>query len=98
MTNSLFDSFNSYGKTTYEAMKDLYSVNSNLLEQLIEQQFAFATLGIEFTTNQIKLATTAKGYKDVLSGQSDLVSELGSKIQGISRNTLNLAAQLGNQI
>ena len=90
MTNALFDSFNSYGKTTYEAIKDLYAVNSNLVEQLIEQQFAFATLGIEYTTNQMKLASTAKGYKEVLSGQSDLAAEMGSKIQGISRNTLDI--------
>ena len=90
MTNSLFESFNDYGKTTYESMKDLYAVNSSLVEQLIEQQFAFASLGIEYTTSQIKLASTAKGYKEVLTGQSDLAAEMGSKIQGISRNTLDI--------
>ena len=90
MTNSLFESFNNYGKTTYESMKDLYAVNSGLVEQLIEQQFAFASLGIEYTTSQMKLASTAKGYKEVLSGQSDLAAEMGSKFQGITRNTLDI--------
>lgn len=90
MSTEIYENFNKAGKTSYEAIKELYAVNNNFLEQLMEQQFALASLGIEYTTRQMKLASTAKGYKELLSGETDIAGDISSKVQGIARNTLDI--------
>lgn len=90
MSNEIYDEVSKFGKTTYDSLKELYAVNNNLFEQLVEQQFALASLGVEYTTSQLKLAGTAKGYKEAVNGQTEIVSNVNSKLQGISRNTLDI--------
>jgi phasin family protein len=93
-----FDQFNKLSMSTYETLKQLYTINTNTVEQLIEQQFALATLGVEYATNQMKLAGTAKGYKDVITAQTDLAGEISSKMQGIARNTMDIMTESKDEI
>lgn len=90
MTNAMYENMNKIGKSSYDAIKELYAVNTNLVEQLIEQQFAVYSLGVEYSTRQMKLASAAKGYKELISGQTDITAEMNSKLQGIARNTLDI--------
>ena len=90
MSNPMYENMNKVGKNSYDAIKELYTVNTNLVEQLVEQQFALFALGVEYSTRQMKLASSAKGYKEVLSGQTDIATEISSKLQGIARNTLDI--------
>jgi phasin family protein len=93
-----FDQLNKLGMSTYETLKQLYTINTNTVEQLIEQQFALAALGVEYATSQVKIAGTVKGYKDVISAQADIAGEISSKMQGIARNTLDIMTESKDEI
>jgi len=93
-----FDQLNKLSMSTYETLKQLYTINTNTVEQLIEQQFALASLGVEYATSQMKLAGTAKGYKDVITAQTDLAGEISSKVQGIARNTMDIMTESKDEI
>jgi phasin family protein len=90
MNTAIYENLNKFGKGSYENMKGLYVMQTKTAEQLIEQQMALMSLGIEFFTRQMKLASEAKGYKEVLSGQTEITTEVSSKVQGIARNTLDI--------
>jgi phasin family protein len=93
-----FDQFNKLGLSTYETLKQLYTINTNTVEQLIEQQLALAALGVEYVTSQMKLASTAKGYKEVINAQTDITGDISSKMQGIARNTLDIMNESRDEI
>jgi phasin family protein len=93
-----FDQFNKLGMSTYETLKQLYTINTNTVEQLVEQQLALASLGVEFATSQMKLVSTAKGYKEVMSAQTDMAGDISSKMQGIARNTLDIMNESRDEI
>lgn len=90
MNTAIYENINKIGKGSYESMKSLYTMQTKSVEQLIEQQMALMSVGVEFFTRQMKLASEAKGYKEMLSGQTEITTEVSSKVQGIARNTLDI--------
>jgi phasin family protein len=81
---------NKMGQSAYSAAKALYTMNTNAVEQLFDQQIAMATLGMDAITNQVELMSTAKGYQAIVDGQAEIASDVSSKSQGIARNTLDI--------
>ncbi len=57
---------------------------------MFEQQLALISLSTECTARQLKLASEAKGYKEIISGQTEIAADIGSKVQGIARNTVDI--------
>ena len=98
MNNTIYENMNKVSKNTYEAMKELFAVNNTFMEQLIDQQFALASLSTEFATRHMKLVSTAKGYKEVISGETEIASDISSKMQGIARNTLDICNESRDEI
>lgn len=94
MTNTNFEEMNEnmskMGQSAYNAAKALYTMNTNTMEQLFDQQIAMATLGMESITSQMELMNTAKDYQAVVAGQADIANDISSKSQGIARNTLDI--------
>ncbi len=94
MTNFNFEemneNMNKMGQSAYSAAKALYTMNTNTVEQLFDQQIAMATLGMETITSQMELMSTAKDYTTVVAGQADIANDISSKSQGIARNTLDI--------
>ncbi len=83
-------SMNKMGQSAYNAAKALYTMNTNTVEQLFDQQIAMATLGMETIASQIELMNSAKGYQAIIDGQAEITSDVSSKSQGIARNTLDI--------
>ncbi len=98
MSTAIYENISKVGKSSYEAIKEFYTINSNLAEQLAEQQLALVTLGVEFSASQLKLASEAKGYKEIISGQTEIATDVSSKVQGIARNTMDIMNETKNQI
>ena len=84
------ENMNKMGQSAYSAAKALYTMNTNTVEKLFNQQIAMANLGMETITSQIELMSNAKGYQAVIDGQADIVSDVSSKSQGIARNTMDI--------
>lgn len=94
MTDINFDKMNEnmskLGQSAYNTAKALYEINTNILEQLFDQQIAMTTLGMESTARQMELMGKAKDYQTFIEGQADIVNDFGCKSQGIARNTLDI--------
>ena len=94
MTNTNFtemnENMNKMGQSAYSAAKALYTMNTNTVEQLFDQQIAMATLGMDAITSQVELMSSAKDYQAIVDGQTEIASDVSSKSQGIARNTLDI--------
>jgi len=94
MTNTNFkemnENMNKMGQSAYNAAKTLYTMNTNAVEQLFDQQIAMATLGMETITSQMELMSNTNGYEAVVAGQAEIANDISSKSQGIARNTLDI--------
>ena len=90
MNTAMYENLNKLGKGSYDTMKGLYMMQSKLAEQMIEQQMALMSLSIEYFTRQMQLASEAKGYKEILNGQTDITTDITNKVQGIARNTIDI--------
>ena len=94
MTNINFEeineNINKIGQSAFNAAKVFYTMNTNTVEQLFDQQITMATLGMESITSQMELMSTAKDYQAVVAGQTELVNKISNKSQGIARNTMDI--------
>ena len=98
MNTAVYQNMNKLGKTTYEAIKELYAVNTNIAEQVFEQQLALTSLGVDYFISQLQLASTARGYKEIINGQTDIVADISNKVQGIARNTLDIINESRDEV
>jgi phasin family protein len=98
MENTIFENINKVGKSSYETVKGLYNINTNIVEQLVEQQLALFSLGNEYTARQLELAGEAKGYKEVINGQTEIAADISSKVQGIARNTIDILSESKDEV
>ena len=98
MKTADFENMNKLGKSAYEAVKELYAVNTNIAEQVFEQQLALTSLGVDYFISQLQLASSAKGYKEMINGQTDIVADFSSKVQGIARNTLDIINESRDEV
>ena len=90
MNSEMIENVNKLGKTTYDAMKELYNINMKIAGQISEQQMALINLTMECATAQMEMIGKSKGYKDIMSGQTSLINETSEKVQGIARNTMDI--------
>ena len=98
MNTEMFENINKFGKTSYNAMKELYDINTKLSGQFYEQQMAFMNLSIEYNTAQMDMLGKSKGYKDMISDQMELISETSEKVQGIARNTVDIMNESKDEV
>lgn len=98
MNTAIIENVNKLGKSSYESVKEFYTINTNLAEQLIEQQLALVSAGVEYAARQLKLAGEAKGYKEQINGQTEIVTEFSGKVQGIARNTLDIFNETRDEV
>ena len=98
MNDAINENLSKLGKSSYDSAKELYEINTNIAEQLIEQQLAIFNLGVEYTTRQLALTGQAKGYKEVVSGQTEITSDTISKAQGIARNSADIISESRDEV
>ncbi len=90
MSTPDFENVNKIAKSSYESLKQLYALNTTFAEQIADQQMALLSLSVEYVTTEMKIASSAKGYKDMVSAQNEIAGEISNKIQGIARNTMDI--------
>ena len=98
MTNIVYENMSKIGKSAYDSAKELYGINVNIAEQVIEQQLALFNLGVEYTTRQLGLVGQVKGYKELVSGQTEIASDVISKAQGIARNSADIITESRDEV
>ena len=98
MSEVIFEKLSKVGKSSYDSVKELYEINTKIAEQIFEQQLAMFNLGVEFTSRQLALAGQAKGYKEIVTGQTEITSDVISKVQGIARNSADIITESKDEV
>ncbi len=98
MNNEIIETMNKLGKSSYDAMKELYDINMRILSQISEQQAAYINLMMECATSQMDMVGQSKDYKDILSSQTSLINDTNEKVQGIARNTVDIMNESKDEV
>jgi phasin family protein len=98
MQNEIFEKLTSTGESSYAAIQELGAINNNLLKQMTELQFSFATMSIEYGVEQAKVLSGTTNYKDLLSAQADYASDYSNKVIDFSRQTADVITETRNDV
>jgi len=93
MQKDIFNSFNEFGQTTFEAARRLGEVNLSAGEKLLEQQFALTSALLETGARNLELMSQAKTPQEVLNGQAKLVQACGEQWLNNCRGTAEILAE-----
>lgn len=93
MDKQFIDELSSAGAASYRSLQELSEINSRAMRRLVEIQLTLATLGIGGTVEQAKLFTSSANYRDLLSAESELASQYGTRVTEIIRETADVLAE-----
>lgn len=97
-TNDYIKTVADYNKKSYESLKELTEINKKSLDQIVEQQMAMFSLVVESNSKFFDTVSKAKGYKDLLSAQSELTADFSGKALGIARNTADILTESKDEV
>lgn len=97
-TNDYIKTLADYNKKSYESFKELAEINKKSLEQITEQQLALFSLLVESNTKFFDTVSKAKGYKDLVSAQSEVTADFSGKALGIARNTADILNESKDEV
>jgi len=89
---------NKLHEPNYDVVKEFININLIIARQIADQQQAILNLSVDNVTAQMKIFGKSKDYNDVISGQTDLLSETSSKIQDIAKDTTSFMNQSTNEV
>lgn len=98
MQNEIFEKVTEMGKSSYNAMQELASINSKVLKELTELQMGLATFSFESGVELTKTLTGTTNYKDAISAEADFASEYGSKVMEFSRKTAEVLTDSRDEV
>jgi phasin family protein len=98
MSNEILKNVTAYTKSAYESTKELGQISVKSASQIGEQQIALFSLAVESGAKQLSLLGSAKTYKDVVNGQSELAAEISGKVLGITRNTADILTETRDEV
>jgi len=99
MTNpaDFFSSFNTYGKDSISATKELFAINADLANKLLEKQLGFADLLIEASEKQLDIVSVSEP-KEFLAKQTAIVEETAAKVADAAQATTALIQEAGEEM
>lgn len=66
-------------ETVLEAVRKITELNLRTFDKMFQQQADLAAFYMDASTRGVELITQAKGYQDLLAGQTALARELGER-------------------
>lgn len=85
------DMLNEMGSKGYESMRELGEINLRNWERIVARQMDAVSLMMESGLRQVKMASEAKGYNDLVKTQVEFAKELGQRLVDETRENLQLA-------
>ncbi len=98
MQNEITEKLTTIGESSYAAMRELGTINTNLLKQVTDLQLSFATMSIESGVEQARALSGTTNYKDILSAQTDFAGDYSNKVIDLSRQTAEVITGAQNEV
>lgn len=77
-----------FGSACFASLKELGEISTKTFEKLGEQQLGLVSTYVDTGIKAVTLMTESKGYKDLLAGQTKLMTEYNEKVlDGVRKST-----------
>jgi len=98
MQNEYFEQLHKVGQTSFTALQEIATINSNALQKLTELQLNFATQSIGSGIEQVKAVSSTSNYKDLFKFASEYTSDYSSKLVDVTRQTTEVLSSTQNDV
>lgn len=99
MTNAadFLSSFSTYSKESFAATKELFAINAELANKLLEKQIGFADMMIEAGEKQLDMVSVTEP-KEYMAKQTAIVEETSAKVADAAQSTTALFQEAGEEL
>lgn len=100
MQKQMIEMFEKSTETALESARKVGALNQRTFDQLVQQQAELAAFFMDAGARSLALMTQAKGYQDLMAGQTALLRECGERGISAMRSGVEFAnassAEYGN--
>ncbi len=98
MQKEILEQWNKTSTDTYNAIQELSGITGKIAEKITQQQFNLASVYMDAGVKSINIASESKGYKDLMTGQAALVSDLNDKALSFARSTTSILSESKDEL
>ena len=98
MAQEYFKNLDVFGKSAFEATRELIAINSRVFEKVLEGHIGVANLLVEGSEKAAKLAKEANDPQVYLTKQSALYEEYAAKFTDAAQEGVKLAQDAGDDL
>ena len=84
-------------ETAMASARKIGELNQRTFEKLFQQQADLAAFYVDASVRSLELMTRAKGYQDLIAGQTAILRELGERNIAALRESVAFANESGNE-
>ncbi|MGH8478114.1 MAG: phasin family protein [Gammaproteobacteria bacterium] len=93
MQTDYLESWTSLSNSAYASFKELGEIGTKATEKLAEHQLGFLSIFMDTGVKHLTLYSESKGYKDLLSGFTELSTEYNDKLLNALRKTAEILTE-----
>ncbi len=93
MQKQIIEMFEKSTETTLESVRKIGELNQRTFDKLFQQQTELASFFMDASARSMELMTKAKGYQDLMAGQTALMRECGERSIAAVRSSLTFATE-----
>ncbi|MGH8602587.1 MAG: phasin family protein [Gammaproteobacteria bacterium] len=90
MQFEIMEPWSQFGSISYASLKELGEISTKTFEKMGEQQLGWVNACVDTGIKQVTWLTESKGYKDLLAGQTKLMTEYNEKMLDAARKTTEI--------
>lgn len=84
-------------ESVLEAIRKITELNMRTFDKMFQQQAELAAYYMDASSRGMELITKAKGYQDLMAGQTALAREIGERNLSVVRNSVTDVYATGNE-
>lgn len=84
-------------ESVLEAIRKITELNMRTFDKMFQQQAELAAYYMDASSRGMELITKAKGYQDLMAGQTALAREIGERNLSVVRNSVTDAYATSNE-
>lgn len=98
MQNDMIKQFNEMNQNVVEFMKELTSINTQMMQKITERQMATAGAYSETFEKQLEAMKSATSTQDLIAAQAALAKEFNEKMLANAQQTMDILVQTRTEL